>query len=435
MSPPRGARLSLLAVAAPALAISACDGDPAQKQWDPGLRHVVLIQADTLRMDHLSVYGHDRPTTPLMEGRPWEIVEGYRTVGAWTLPSISSVMSAQEPHVNGIMTFRGPGTSVLPAGTTLADAFRAAGYQTRLRTGNNWFVKGYGTEEGFDDTLHIQQESYVGNLSELIDGALDGLDPSRPIFLVFQPMDAHGPYMPVPEDQGRWTGADFPFSYDEVIGEELITERWEAAGEEDRRLIEQEVGAVYDEQLPELDRAMDRLFGVLDRAGILEDALVVWAADHGEALGDDQLGFFGHDDHVWPAIGRVPLAWTGPDISPGRRACLGQSHDLAPTLLAWAGIDPLPGMGGIDLRAGCRDIARHAWYSPRSLDEAAVSTEGSWLAWSCLDRRWYAWDLTSGAPILVAPEALPDLAALQAELAALIDGIEGATPMRCAGRW
>jgi arylsulfatase A-like enzyme len=260
-----------------------------EERWKSGLRHVILIQADALRMDHLSLYGHDRPTTPLMEDQPWEIVEGYRSGAAWTLPWIASVMSAREPHENGIMTFHGSGTSALPAGSTLADAFRAAGYQTRLRSGNNFFVNGFGAEEGFDDTLYIKQKDHVGNLTELIDGALDGLDPSRPVFLVFQPMDAHGPYAPVPEDQGRWTGSDFPFSYDDAIGEHSITKRWEAAGARERQVLEQEVGALYDEQLPELDRAMGRLYGMLDRAGILQDALVVWAADHARRSGTISL--------------------------------------------------------------------------------------------------------------------------------------------------
>ena len=430
-TPPRAlarARFTRAPACAPApvacLAVLAGCHDPEPKS-EPELRHVILIQTDTLHMDRLTLYGHDRPTTPLMEAYPWQIVEGYRTVGAWTLPSIAAVMSGQEPHESGVMSFRGALTATLPAGTTLADAFRDAGYQTRLRTGNEWFVKGYGAEGGFDDTRLIKQRDNVGNMGELIAGALDGLDPARPIFLVIQPMDAHGPYMPVPEDQGRWTTDAFPFTYEELIGEERFAELWESAGtDEARRQLEYEAAAVYDEQLPELDREIDALLKQLARVGILEDALIVLTADHGESLGEDQLGFFGHSDHVWPGVGQIPLAFLGRDIPSGPRACLGQSHDLPTTLLAWAGVAPQPQMGGLDLLQDCREIARHAWYSPSALEEVAVSTESAWLTWNCVDASWRAWDLTGDAPILVDPSSLPEEAALRAEIDRFLSEID-----------
>ncbi|MGB0640666.1 MAG: sulfatase-like hydrolase/transferase, partial [Myxococcota bacterium] len=61
---------------------------------------IVLVVVDTLRADHLGVYGHKRPTSPIMdqlaEDGTW-FHRAYAQSG-WTLPSMASLMSGLYAH-------------------------------------------------------------------------------------------------------------------------------------------------------------------------------------------------------------------------------------------------------------------------------------------------------------------------------------------------
>ncbi len=405
-----------------------------EEKWQPSLRHVVLIQADTLRMDRLPLYGYERDTMPLLRERPWEIIGGYRSVSSWTLPSTAAVMGGREPHRSGILFAAGSGAGRLPEGGTLAAAFSAAGYQTVIRSGNKFAVnEAYNMRDGFDAAWQESEELHTSNMEALSEDVFQDLDRERPIFLMFQPMDAHAPYSPLPEDEGRWT-EDPPFDYADRLLSEHLVEQWEASDAAERERLIREVGALYDEQLPGLDRSIDALFQQMDRAGILEDALIVLTADHGEMLGDDGSGYIGHSDRIWPMLTQVPLMWMGPEVVPGSRQCLGQSHDLAPTLLAAVGIAPPEEMEGVDLGRECRSLTRHVYYSLRAIQSLAVGDDVSYLSWDCAGAALQAWDMRGGM-IPVAPSELEGGAALQAELVALIDEVEAAQPeFRCASR-
>ena len=81
------------------LVVSACRGA------EPAPRSLVLVVVDTLRADHLSVYGHARPTTPALERRAREaaVFEQARSTSSWTLPGFGSLFTGEPParHLAG----------------------------------------------------------------------------------------------------------------------------------------------------------------------------------------------------------------------------------------------------------------------------------------------------------------------------------------------
>ena len=107
--------------------------------------------------------------------------------------------------------------------------------------------------------------------------------------------------------------------------------------------------ALYRGTVVDLDRAFGELLGDLDARG-LGDACVVFTSDHGEAFGEHGLAY--HGNSVWNEQVRVPLLMRGAGLAPrGVEAPVSQV-DLAPTLLALAGVDKPAGWRGFSLLEG-----------------------------------------------------------------------------------
>jgi arylsulfatase A-like enzyme len=112
--------------------------------------------------------------------------------------------------------------------------------------------------------------------------------------------------------------------------------------------------AGYYGMVAQLDHAVGRIVSVLDERGLSDDTLVIVTSDHGEFLGEHQLIFkgpFGYDSLL-----RVPLVMRGPGVAPGavRTDPVG-TIDLAPTMLAAAGIDVPKWMEGRPLNDEVRE--------------------------------------------------------------------------------
>ena len=61
---------------------------------------VLLLFLDTLRQDHLSLYGYDRPTTPRLDewSKDASVFTNARSVAPWTLPSARTMMTGAHPE-------------------------------------------------------------------------------------------------------------------------------------------------------------------------------------------------------------------------------------------------------------------------------------------------------------------------------------------------
>lgn len=131
---------------------------------------------------------------------------------------------------------------------------------------------------------------------------------------------------------------------------DLACELWMMVGD---ALDEAETRERYRLEAEYGDAQVGRFVESLKRRGLYDDALIVFTADHGEALGE--RGVTGHKDTLYDEVLHVPLIVKLPAGHPdaGRLASaskrLVRGIDLTPTLLELLRLPPLPGQGGSSL--------------------------------------------------------------------------------------
>ncbi|HEY6038492.1 MAG TPA: sulfatase-like hydrolase/transferase, partial [Kofleriaceae bacterium] len=103
----------------------------------------------------------------------------------------------------------------------------------------------------------------------------------------------------------------------------------------------------YRALLHAIDAEVGRIEAELAKRGLADSTIIVFASDHGEALGDDPRLLDTHGQVAYHKLVRVPLAFHVPGIAPGVRTDLVSLVDVAPTLLDLIGtpaaMQPLDG--------------------------------------------------------------------------------------------
>lgn len=358
----------LLRLLAPLLAgLTACGGGPSDRPGD-----IVLVTIDTLRADHLGLYGYGRPTSPRIDAffEDGAIFERSYSTEASTSPSVASILSGLPAPEHRVRLFY----QLLPDDVALVPDRLRGRYQTAAVVSNmvltDEAIGMGGRFEHYDDyvaTRESQRQVFERDARRTTDAALGWVatqrDPARPLFLWVHYIDPHGPYDP-PE------GLDaFPPADPRRIPIERVPRYTRAEGVDDGN----EYVRRYDAEIAYCDREVGRLLDGLDEHLGLDDALVVLTADHGESMMEHER-WFTHGYHVYDEIARVPLLVRGPGVPAGRHAQLASGLDVAPTLLAFAGLERPATMTGLDLR----DPA--AWDPDRL----------AWCEASDKERHWYA---------------------------------------------
>jgi len=348
-------------IVAALLCASACGGAGGGAQ-----PHIILITADTLRADHLSLYGYARATSPRIDGfagRAWQFKDAV-TVIPKTGPSFGTIFTGLHPQEHGVRSNFGAIPAALPV---LAERLRARGYRTAAFVGNPVLRPGTGFDRGFE---HYQ----------LFDGRHDAgtgpvnaaflewarADWNRPTFVWIHYMDPHGPYTPraevlrpfLEDDLAQsaarvaLTPADMPSgNADKVLG---AVPAYQRIDDEDRVAV---YIARYDAEIREMDEAFGELLDHLKRHGLYDASAIVFTSDHGESLGEHDYYF----EHGWfadEAELHVPLVIKPPGVREGRVVDQQVTHlDLLPTLLALAKVPTDREGSGTDLLGALGDRA------------------------------------------------------------------------------
>ncbi len=318
-----------------ALLLGACGADRPRAP-----KHVFLITIDTLRSDHMSVYGYPRVTSPRIQALADDGVLFERAIAQWpvTGTSMASIFIGQYPQTTGITH---KSAVKLPEHyLTLPEFFKHNGFRTAavvsngvLSTKLGWnagFDEYFETwpEEGFpDDSEAIRKLVFAGRVNELALPLLEKNAGAERLFVWLHYSDPHSPYI-LPEGTENAFLEDAHYRGEEALDLNAVGERSRIG---DHRELKYYV-AQYDANIVVVDRAIQE---VIDRArslGLLDDALIVLTADHGESLGEHEL-YFGHGPLPYNTTSRVPFLFYYPGSLSRRRISEPvELVDLYPTL-------------------------------------------------------------------------------------------------------
>jgi arylsulfatase A-like enzyme len=108
-----------------------------------------------------------------------------------------------------------------------------------------------------------------------------------------------------------------------------------------------------------IDEAVGQVRSALAAHGRPAETVVSFTSDHGDHLGDHRLLLKGAEQYE--QLTRVPFLWADPAGPSGMRTgAIGQTHDIGPTILERARVEPAHGMQGRPLafaEADGRDAA------------------------------------------------------------------------------
>ncbi|MFP6629476.1 MAG: sulfatase-like hydrolase/transferase, partial [Myxococcota bacterium] len=156
--------------------------------------HIVVISIDTLRADHLGVYGYGRPTSPQLDAfaREATVFDLAFATSPWTLPSHASLLTGLYPeeHRAGHANVFAPLASEVP---TVAEILSNSGYRTIAHTGAGYVGRRYGLQRGFEQWTERSFASLDSAVWEVLDQLDDDLD--RPFLLFLHTYSTHAPYL------------------------------------------------------------------------------------------------------------------------------------------------------------------------------------------------------------------------------------------------
>jgi arylsulfatase A-like enzyme len=300
---------------------------------DAGAPLVIVYLVDTLRADHLPLYGYSRDTGPELERFAQDAVVFDQAIASssWTKPSVASLFTSLLPRDHGCVEYY---TALDPALVTLAERLHGRGYATGAVVANPLVqAKNMHFDQGFDQ---FGVPPSPRRAEQVVDAALSFVDARRgqPTFLYVHTMDTHTPYQPPPPfdrmfppfpEPGRSAAEpnDYvvPLDLDRIVGQ-------------------------YDGAIAYGDREFGRLVRGLRERRLYDRATIVFLSDHGEEFLDH--GGFGHGHTVFDELVHVPLVVKYPGRrEAGRRVARQvQLLDVLPTILKSQGLPVPSGIAG-----------------------------------------------------------------------------------------
>ena len=176
----------------------------------------------------------------------------------------------------------------------------------------------------------------------------------RPFCCFVSTAEPHDPYVPPKRFLDLYDVPDVrvsPTLREEPAGKPELLNRmravWKDLTDDDWRRISASYWAV----ISFLDSEVGRLLDVLRETGQFDNTLVVFTSDHGDMLGGHGLATKGIGT-AYEEVYNIPLIVKPPHFDGGREdgRTLTSLVDLAPTILDYAGADPLPDAHGRSLR-------------------------------------------------------------------------------------
>ncbi|MEM6527329.1 MAG: sulfatase-like hydrolase/transferase [Chloroflexota bacterium] len=395
---------------------------------------VLLIILDTQRRDRLSTYGHTRETSPSLTRFAERATVFDRAIAPaqWTIPAHASIFTGQYAGTHGVTEASHSLSGAYPtlAEILQVEGYRTVGFCNNPLVGllDNGLSRGFdhfynysgaspqrpidvhrgpvrkALSRGFRRFAHRVQNqfahsdwlfrvslnpflvpiwtryvNYKGHTENSLADALDFVTAhhaggnDQPLFTFVNLMNAHLPYRPPQQYVDRVAPHlrkdRHAYQFQRRFNADAA--RWAAPPEEPLQDWEYAVlHDFYDAEVTHQDDVLGRFLDGLRQQGILDNTLVIIAADHGEAHGDH--GFIGHSFVVYQELVHVPLMVHYPETFPaGKRVQTNVStRRIFHTVMDVTGITPP--LDEADPNANVSSLTLHTSVNGRPDPESGV---------------------------------------------------------------
>lgn len=323
--------------------------------------NVLLIQADTLRADHLGCYGHARAKTPNIDALAAKgvLFEQHYVNATYTSCSVPSLLTGNYQDRHGLWF---QGDIVSPDNYFLPEYMLEQGYYTMGLSSNPAVHPDLGYTQGIETMRNVDSTERA---DVMVDYTIDWLDENgdNPFFIWLLLVDPHFPYLPP---------ADYASLYPES-GDQEKSLSWQWIHNQDEldwdmesllwgdlatpQSIAQET-ALYDGDIAYMDVQIGRLLDYLDEKGMRDNTLIVFTSDHGEEFAEHTF-FCSHGHSTYDPVSRVPLIIQAPNMPPTRISQVVRTVDIMPTILSLLDIPYEEGLDGRSLEPLIRGTETH----------------------------------------------------------------------------
>ena len=350
--------------------------------------NLILTGIDSLRADHMSLYGYRHQTTPHMSrfAAGGTVMEHAFSPHVPTTSGYANMLTGRDCFGTNIVALRhqGPMAGGVP---TLTEMLSEAGYATTCIGFKSPSARNFDTYLDFDgwapgpDGRSHKAENMNGvAIPELKRLAAQ----DQPFFLFLRHMDPHAPYLPpLPYERAFYGGDEFDpanKSMEPVFSFKPFCDfhaSWMPAGVTDKDYAI----AQYDGAVAYMDACIQNIFAQVTALGLDESTLIVITSDHGETLYDHECWFDHHG--IYDCTLNVPLLFRMPGKVPAGLRLSGTTTlmDVTPTIVDLLGVKPKPKFDGQSLVpemkgrrrvptaefyiTECTWMRKHGWRTPQ----------------------------------------------------------------------
>ena len=336
--------------AAPAPSVPTAQGAAAMHP------NLLVLVPDSLRADRIDT---DGPGFGALASRGCVFEEAISQSG-WTLPALATMLTGHYPLLpsdnQARMNWIDPGQRTVPEILGMYGYHSVAWWGGNLGSMADEFSRGF-TEVRGDE----RGDPILGDSADVLAWLAD--DPPQPFLAFVHDVDLQfvttrdqlatgwpdaAERIEIKPDKSFWTGIGL---------DELYTALAHTRG---RQPAHEPAVAAYDSVVDAYDQRVADTLATLEAEGLADNTVIVLVSPHGIHLGEG--GSFRHGTLDEPDL-RMPLILAAPGQDSCRTQARVQTLDLAPTLLALAGVPEDRGMQGASLQPWLTGEAK-AWESP-----------------------------------------------------------------------
>ncbi len=315
-------------------------------QAAPARPNIVLYLIDTLRQNHLGVYGYERATSPQLEAFAADAITftNATATSSWTKATTASLLTGLYPSRHGASSRN---SRVSPDSRLLSEYLQPLGYYQAGVVTNPFAVGHWGFDRAYDEFHDLGADLKGPSDWQAIDAKkvhekgfeiLDARPTDQPFLLYLHTIDVHGPNMP---------HAPFTRLFTDKPGPPGTPGRLNA--QTPQRRVKETID-LYDGEIAYADEQFGAFIAGLKERGLYENTVIWFVSDHGEEFMDHGRG--GHGTQLFDEVVKVPLMLKLPGgLHAGTRVDGPVSQvDLVTTQLSILGEQQPEALTGVDLR-------------------------------------------------------------------------------------